>query len=224
MILHEPLCIIDLKDMLSFLCKGKFMNEVTKKKIIQSVMITVSAGLNIWGILSLLQTIGTKVGLGYIDKIPNIIGRYALVIITMAAGIMLMSYAAGTFNGKVKTVFSIAVCAYSTVMTIPLLLSFILMIPVAAGASLPAFLNDMVGAICDAFKSLAGQSGQYVIYVLGILMSVIFLAVPIFSTYCTVNDIDLIAIIKARLAEKKASADASSSIANDSDNDEYNKD
>ena len=55
-------------------------------------------------------------------------------------------------------------------------------------------------------------------------MSVIFLAVPIFSTYCTVNDIDLIAIIKARLAEKKASADASSSIANDSDNDECNKD
>lgn len=178
------------------------MNEVTKKKIIQSVMITVAAALNVWGILSLLQTIGTKVGLGYIDKIPNIIGRYALVIVTMACGIMLMSTAAGTFNGKVKTVFSITVCAYSTLMTIPLLLSFILMIPVAAGSQLPQFLNDMVGAICDAFKAMAGNGGQYVIYVLGILMSIIFLAVPILSTYCTVKDIDLFKIIKARLAAK----------------------
>lgn len=183
------------------------MNEVTKKKIIQSVMITIAAGLNIWGILSLLQTIGTKVGLNYIDKIPNIIGRYALVIVTMAAGIMLMSTAAGTFKGKVKNVFSITVCAYSTVMTIPLLLSFILMIPVAAGSQLPQFLNDMVGAICDAFEALVGQGGQYVIYVLGILMSIIFLAVPILSTYCTVKEIDLLAIIKARLIEKKAPSD-----------------
>lgn len=186
--------------------KGIFMNDATKKKVIQSVMIVIAAGLNIWGILSLLQTIGTKVGLNYIDKIPNIIGRYALVIVTMSAGIMLMSTAAGTFKGKVKNVFSIVVCAYSTVMTIPLFVSFVLMIPQAAGANMPEFLSEMVGAICEAFQDIAGQSGQYIIYVLGIIMSIIFLAVPIISTYCTVKEIDLMAIVKARLLAKKASA------------------
>lgn len=195
------------------------MNDATKKKVVQAVMITVAAALNVWGILSLLQTIGTKVGLDYIDKIPNIIGRYALVIVTMSLGIMLMSAAAGSFNGKVKNVFSIVVCAYSTVMTIPLFVSFVLMIPVAADVELPQFLSEMVGAICQAFKDLVGESGQYVIYVLGILMSIIFLAVPIFSTYCTVKDIDVVAIVKARMAQKKLQNAADSSLLPEEDGD-----
>lgn len=187
------------------------MENTTKKRILQAVLITVSAGIIIWGLLTLLQTLGTNVGLNYIDKIQNIIGKYAIVIITMAVGIMTMSYAAGTFKGKVKTVFSISVCAFSTIMTIPLFVCFVLMIPVAAGAKLPAFLNDMVGAICQAFLALAGNGGQYVIYVLGILMSIIFLAVPIISTYCTVKDIDLFALIKSKLNAKK-DKDSSSDI------------
>lgn len=193
------------------------MENIRKKRILQAVLIAVASIFILWGILSLLQTIGTKVGLDYIDKIPNIIGRYALVIITMAIGIMTMSYAAGTFEGKVKTIFSISVCAFSTIMTLPLFLSFVLMIPVASGAKLPAFLNDMVGAICDAFLALAGKSGQYVIYVLGIIMSIIFLAVPIISTYCTVKNIDLIAYIKSKL-KKDTSLSSSEKSSCDNDN------
>ncbi len=176
-----------------------------KKKILQSVMIIVAALFIVLGILSVVQATGSDVGLTYISKISNMILRYVVVIVTNAIGIMLMSYAAGTFEGKLKNIFSIAVCAYSTLMTIPLFMAFILMFPVGAGATLPAFLDDMVRDIVVAFQQLVGGDGwQYVIYTLGTLMGAVFLAFPIFSTYCTVKDIDVIAIVKVKLTSKKS--------------------
>ncbi len=180
------------------------MDSRKKKQLTQAAMILVAAGLNIWGILTLLQTLGADVGLSYIDSIPNLVVKYVVVVATMACGIMLMSAAAGTFAGKVKNVFSIVVCAYSTIMTIPLFLAFILMIPVAAGASLPAFLDEMVRDIVVAFQSFLGTGGvQYLIYSLGIVMGAVFLAVPILSTYFTVKDIDLIALLKSKFGKKQ---------------------
>ena len=175
--------------------------EESKKKIVkQSVMITVAALFIILGILSIVQAAGGNSGLKYISAIPNVILRYVVVIVTNAIGIMLMSTAAGTFEGRVKNIFSITVCAYSTIMTIPLFLAFILMFPVGAGSTLPEFLDSMVRDIVVAFQDLVGNNGwQYVIYTLGTIMGAIFLAVPILTTYCTVKDIDLLKVIKAKL-------------------------
>ena len=179
--------------------------EDSKKKIIkQSVMIAVAAVFIILGILSIIQATGSNAGLGYISAIPNVILKYAVVIITNAIGIMLMSTAAGTFEGKVKNIFSITVCAYSTIMTVPLFLAFVLMFPVGAGSTLPQFLDDMVREIVIAFQDLLGNNGwQFVIYTLGVIMGAIFLAFPILTTYCTVKDIDLIKVIKERINSKK---------------------
>ncbi len=179
--------------------------EDRKKKWLQAAMIVVAAGLNVWGLLSLAQTTGADVGLRYLDRIGNLIGRYVIVVVTMAAGIMLMSYAAGTFRGKVRNVFSIAVCVYSTILTIPLFLAFVLCMPIAAGATLPGFLDGMVRDVCVALQAIFGTGGvQYLIYVLGCIMGAIFLAVPILSTYCTVKDIDLLARVKSAFQRKKA--------------------
>ena len=184
------------------------MTEENKKKCMQAIMIIVAAGLNVWGLLTLAQTTGVNVGLTYISNIPNLIARYVIVVITMAAGIMLMSAAAGTFNGKVKNVFSIAVCTYSTILTIPLFLAFILCIPIAAGSTFPAFIDEMVRDICYSFQDIFGKGWlQYLIYVLGTIMGAIFLAVPILSTYFTVKDIDLIALIKSKLGKKSDNTD-----------------
>ena len=60
-----------------------------------------------------------------------------------------------------------------------------------SGASLPAFLNDMVGEIVVAFAKIFKGGWQYLIYFLGTLMGIVFLAVPILSTYCTVKEITL---------------------------------
>ena len=180
------------------------MEEGKKKIIKQSVMIAVATVFIILGILSVVQATGSNVGLGYISAIPNVILRYVVVIVTNAIGIMLMSTAAGTFEGKVKNIFSITVCAYSTVMTVPLFLAFVLMFPVGAGSTLPQFLDDMVREIVIAFQDLLGNDGwQFVIYTLGLIMSIIFLAFPILTTYCTVKDIDLIKVIKERINSKK---------------------
>lgn len=183
------------------------MTAENKKKIMQAVMIIVAAGLNVWGLLTLCQTIGIDVGLTYISNISNLIARYVVVVVTMAAGIMLMSAAAGTFKGKVKNVFSITVCVYSTVLTIPLFLAFILCIPIAAGTTFPQFIDDMVRDICYSFQDIFGTGWvQYLIYVLGTIMGAIFLAVPILSTYFTVKDIDLIALIRSEIGKKKSDA------------------
>lgn len=179
------------------------MTAENKKKLIQAIMITVAAGLNVWGLLTLCQTIEIDVGLTYISNISNLIARYVIVVVTMAAGIMLMSTAAGTFKGKVRNVFSITVCVYSTVLTIPLFLAFILCIPIAAGATFPQFIDEMVRDICYSFQDIFGKGWvQYLIYVLGTIMGAIFLAVPILSTYFTVKDIDLIALIKSATGKK----------------------
>ncbi len=178
------------------------MNEEQKTKIKQSVMICVAALFIILGILSIVQATGADAGLTYISKIKNVILKYAVVIVTNAAGIMLMSAAAGTFKGKVKNVFAIAVCAYSTIMTVPLFMAFIFMFPAAAGASLPAFLNDMVGEIVVAFQKIFKGGWQYLIYTLGTLMGIIFLAVPIVSTYCTVKEITLPQLLKSLKKDK----------------------
>ncbi|MDE5911670.1 MAG: hypothetical protein K2H24_04995 [Clostridia bacterium] len=181
---------------------GEIMDEKKKKIIKQSVMIAVAAVFIVLGIMSIVQATGSNAGLGYISAIPNIILRYVVVIVTNAIGIMLMSAAAGTFEGKVKTIFSIAVCVYSTIMTIPLFMAFILMYPVGAGATLPDFLDSMVREIVVAFQNLVGNNGwQHVIYTLGTIMGAIFLAVPILSTYCTVKDIDLFKVIKEKLTK-----------------------
>lgn len=185
------------------------MTQANKKKLIQAIMIIVAAGLNVWGLLSLAQTTGADVGLTYISNISNLIARYVIVVITMAAGIMLMSSAAGTFKGKVKNVFSIVVCAYSTILTIPLFLTFILCIPIAAGGSLPSFIDEMVRDICLSFQDIFGTSAwQYVIYVLGTIMGAVFLAVPIMSTYFTVKDIDVVALLKSKIEKNIAEAQA----------------
>lgn len=180
------------------------MTDSKKTIVKQTVMITVAALFIILGILSIIQATGSDAGLAYISKIGNVILRYVVVIVTNAIGIMLMSAAAGTFKGKVKNVFSISVCVYSTIMTVPLFLAFVLMFPAAAGASLPAFLNDMVGEIVVAFAKIFKGGWQYLIYFLGTLMSVVFLAVPIISTYCTVKEITL----KDLLSKMKKKADA----------------
>lgn len=183
------------------------MTAQDKTKIKQAVMITVAAIFIVLGILSIIQATGSNAGLTYISKISNVILRYVVVIVTNAAGIMLMSTAAGTFKGKVKDVFAIAVCVYSTVMTIPLFAAFILMFPAAAGATLPAFLNDMVGEIVIAFGKIFKGGWQYLVYALGTLMSIVFLAVPIISTYCTVKELTLKDLISKLKKDKPSNGD-----------------
>ena len=174
------------------------MDKLQRKKVAQGVILAISVALNIWGLLSLLQTIGNDVGLNYLNGLRLLV-RYVVVVITMASGIMLLSYFAGTLKGKAKNILSIAVCTYSTILTIPLFLTFICCFAVASGHPGP-----MVNEICYELQDIFHPEGvQYLIFFLGSVMGIIFLAVPILSTYCTVKDIDLVKVILTKIRKDK---------------------
>lgn len=174
------------------------MDKLQRKKVAQGVILAISVALNIWGLLSLLQTIGNDVGLNYLNGLRLLV-RYVVVVITMASGIMLLSYFAGTLKGKAKNILSIAVCTYSTILTIPLFLTFVCCFAVASGHPVP-----MVNEICYELQDIFHPEGvQYLIFFLGSVMGIIFLAVPILSTYCTVKDIDLIKVILTKIRKDK---------------------
>ena len=174
------------------------MDKLQRKKVAQGVILAISVALNIWGLLSLLQTIGNDVGLNYLNGLRLLV-RYVVVVITMASGIMLLSYFAGTLKGKAKNILSIAVCTYSTILTRPLFLTFICCFAVASGHPVP-----MVNEICYELQDIFHPEGvQYLIFFLGSVMGIIFLAVPILSTYCTVKDIDLVKVILTKIRKDK---------------------
>lgn len=177
---------------------------INKKRILQGVLLTVGIIFNIWGILTLIQTAGhdagISVGLTYMDGIPHIIHKYVIVVIMMMIGILSLSNWAAQLEGKKKNVLSIVFCAYSTILTIPLFLTFVLCFFVASGV----FSWDMVDMICFDLIDIFGTPGAYyTIFALGTLMGAVFLAVPIISTYCTVKNIDLLGIILTKLKIKK---------------------
>lgn len=180
---------------------------VNKKRIIQGILLCVGIAFNIWGLLTLVQTAGhdagISVGLTYMDNIPHIIHKYVIVVILMMIGILSLSNWAAQLTGKKRTVLSIAFCAYSTILTIPLFLTFVLCF-FRAGDLLDF---DMVNMIADDMMDIFGTPGAYyTIFVLGTLMGAVFLAVPIISTYCTVKNIDMLGIILTKLKIKKPAA------------------
>ncbi len=177
---------------------------VNKKRILQGVLLAVGIVFNIWGILTLVQTAGhdagISVGLTYMDGIPHIIHKYVIVVILMMIGILSLSNWAAQLTGKKRNVLSIVFCAYSTILTIPLFLTFVLCFFVAGGV----FSWDMVDMICLDLMDIFGTPGAYyTIFTLGTLMGAVFLAVPIISTYCTVKNIDLLSVILTKLKLKK---------------------
>jgi hypothetical protein len=182
---------------------------MTKKLKIQLSIFAVSIILNIWGIMSILQAgMGVNTGLTYLDKIKDfhIILCYVIIVITMAIGIMSASINAGQLdNKKWMKGLTIGVTAYSTVLTVPLLLAFICfaaydMNAAVYGTGLGEFIDGMFGTIAADLGTIfgpeqlggSGSAGLLMtIYVLGILMSIIFLAFPIFSAVLQIKGLTI---------------------------------
>lgn len=159
-----------------------------KKKVIQGVMLTIAIIFNIIGIMSLL-TVSKIAPIPFLKFYSNLnlIVAYIILIVFMSIGIMTFTAWAGTLAGKKKNIFSIGACTYSTILTIPLLITFILCFFAVNNTNMP-----MVGEITVAFMNVFKTRGlQYFIFAAGVLMSIIFLAVPIFSTYLTVKDLSI---------------------------------
>lgn len=155
-----------------------------KKKIIQGVAFAVAILLNVFGIMSLL-TIAKIAPIGFLSFYNGmrLLVRYIVLIVIMSAGIMTFSTTAGTLEGKLKNGLSIGVTAYSTVLTLPLLATFILCFFAMNNPTMP-FAGEICVEFMDIFKN---TSVQYLIFSAGIVLSLVFLAVPILTCVQTVR-------------------------------------
>ncbi|MEG1608603.1 MAG: hypothetical protein RR348_01915, partial [Clostridia bacterium] len=108
-----------------------------------------------------------------------LIPRYVLIIINMAIGIELFCFWATTLKGTHKNVWLIVNCAYSTILTVPLLYTFLALFAAPSGTLLP--MVDLIYAGKGGFGDISSVGLQYFVFVLGTIMSAVFLAVPIIS-------------------------------------------
>lgn len=178
---------------------------MSKKLKIQLSLFAVSVLLNIWGIMSILQSgMNINVGLTYLADLRNwhILVNYVIIVITMAIGIMSISINAGQLdNAKWNRGLTIGITTYSTVLTVPLLLAFICFLgfdreEIAAiglggidAFAKEDFITGMFGSIAWDFHKIFvegfgwSEGGLTALYVGGVIMSIVFLAFPIYSAW-----------------------------------------
>jgi len=169
---------------------------MSKKQII---MMTVSILLNIFGLSSLLY-LNKVVDIGllkFYDSIPYIILRYIFVIGSMGGGITLFTAFAASFKEKKpRNRLSIGVCIYASILTLPLVYTFVACFFVANGIML--FMADEIALeIMDIFSK---PWLYYTAFTIGTIFAVIALVFPIFTTYLTVKELTP----KEFFAKKKA--------------------
>lgn len=151
------------------------------RKLINTIILVISLALNAFGIMSLLYASGIY-ELEFLSFYSDVrlLLRYVFVVLIMAAGIMSFNLFATRCRGKVKNGLAIGVTTYSTILTIPLVLTFVLCLVQKCGVTFTGFINDFVGPIYDEFIDIFKTDvWQYLIFIGGILMSILFVVVPI---------------------------------------------
>ena len=116
----------------------------------------------------------------------NVVLKYVIVIATMAVSILMFTITAGTMSGKKSIVLTNICTTWSVIITLPLVYVFVVLLIDALmknGATLPLW-DILVGDVAGdkGFSAfLTTDILKYVIYGLGIIMSILFIIVPVLS-------------------------------------------
>lgn len=170
------------------------MDKVSKKIKIQIVLLAAAVVVMIFGLMFVL-TAGKLVPIFPVFyKIPNMIVQYIIVIATISVGIMTFSNVAATIeNKKKRDALTLFITIFSTVLTVPLLYVFIALFPATSGKFDPVLGESMVKDVLLAFQDIfKSRSVQYLIFSLGVVMSIVFLAFPLLTGILTLKDKALI--------------------------------
>lgn len=157
-----------------------------KLSVKQIVLLITSVILNIFGLMLILQINGANMGVGFVNKISNMLYRYLIVLTVMPAGIILFSTFATTFEGKIKKILAIINCAYGTILTIPFVVSMIICFIILGGTSVP-FMDAFVEDIAILIPNIGGQ---IVFFIFATIVSIVFLIEPPIGCYLTVKDVE----------------------------------
>ena len=159
------------------------MDKLSKKEAIQIALITLSVCIVTVGIMFLLTAMEAVIVFKGFSEIPNVIAKYAVVIIVMATGIMTFSNVSFLIeNDKLRNAMVMGVTIFSTVLTLPLVYVFIAIFPAQSGLVGSVGEIMMLGKIVADFNLLIPSvGGLYVIYVLLFFMSIIFISFPLLT-------------------------------------------
>lgn len=155
--------------------------NLTKKEKVQICLFALAIALIILGILFLVNAMEAARLFPAFYDIGNVLAKYIVVIVTMAAGIMLFSNVAVTLENKSRrNPLTIGITAFSTVLTVPLVYVFVAIFPAQAGKIGPVGKIMAIDRIIDGFQAWFGSGAfLYVVYAFMLLLSIIFIAFPL---------------------------------------------
>ncbi len=161
----------------------------SKSTNIKYALLGLACVIIVLGILFVLSVAEIAPIFTFFKGINNILGQYIIVILTMSIGIMLFSNVASMLpDKKVRNGTTIGITAFATIMTVPLVYVFCAIFGAHKGNLDPIGEIMLLDRIVDGFVAWFGNGAfVYVVYTFMLILSIIFLLVPLVTGILTVK-------------------------------------
>lgn len=172
--------------------------QLKKNEKVQAGLLALACVIIVLGILFLVNAMQEDPANGFFPafcEIDNLIGKYIIVILTMACGIMLFSNVGITFEDKkLRNGLTIGITVFSTILTVPLVYVFIAIFPYAADPVPFEELNALdaimrMDRIYEGFVAWFGDGGlMWAAYVVMLILSLVFITFPLLTGILAVKN------------------------------------
>ena len=163
--------------------------QLKKNEKVQAGLLALACVIIVLGILFLVNSMQEDPANGFFPafcEIDNLIGKYIVVILTMACGIMLFSNVGITFEDKkLRNGLTIGITVFSTILTVPLVYVFIAIFPYAADPVPFEGLNALdaimrMDRIHEGFVAWFGDGGlMWAVLAVMLVLSLVFISFPL---------------------------------------------
>ena len=163
--------------------------QLKKNEKVQAGLLALACVIIVLGILFLVNAMQEDPADGFFPafcEIDNLIGKYIIVILTMACGIMLFSNVGITFEDKkLRNGLTIGITVFSTILTVPLVYVFIAICPYAADPVPFEELNALdaimrMDRIYEGFVAWFGDGGlMWAVLAVMLVLSLVFISFPL---------------------------------------------
>ena len=165
--------------------------QLKKNEKVQAGLLALACVIIVLGILFLVNAMQEDPANGFFPafcEIDNLIGKYIIVILTMACGIMLFSNVGITFEDKkLRNGLTIGITVFSTILTVPLVYVFIAIFPYAADPVPFEGLNALdaimrTDRIYEGFVAWFGDGGlMWAVLAVMLVLSLVFISFPLLT-------------------------------------------
>ena len=165
--------------------------QLKKNEKVQAGLLSLACVIIVLGILFLVNAMQEDPANGFFPafcEIDNLIGKYIIVILTMACGIMLFSNVGITFEDKkLRNGLTIGITVFSTILTVPLVYVFIAIFPYAADPVPFEGLNALdaimrTDRIYEGFVAWFGDGGlMWAVLAVMLVLSLVFITFPLLT-------------------------------------------